>query len=59
MCHTDNAWCCDESGDWYSDDDSDERVEVDGCTYHKDNAPETDDETTEVSTETSTETTGE
>lgn len=52
MCHSDDAWMCEATDGWYSDDDSDERVEIDGCLYHKDNAPVDADETT-------TETTGE
>jgi hypothetical protein len=51
MCHADDAWqCCATSG-WYSDNDSDDRVEIDGKTYHPDHVPETDDETTETTGE--------
>jgi hypothetical protein len=53
MCHSDDAWQCWASDGWYSDNDSDDRVEIDTRTYHKDHAPvECDDEET-------TETTGE
>ena len=46
MCHQDDAWQCEASHEWYSDDDLDESVEIDGKRYHQDNAPETE-ETTE------------
>jgi len=35
---TEDCWQCEESGCWYTD--STESVEVDGKTYHPDNAPE-------------------
>jgi hypothetical protein len=51
MCHADDAWqCCATSG-WYSDNDSDDRVEIDGELFHKDYVPVTDDETTETTGE--------
>lgn len=40
---TEDCWQCEESCKWYTDDT--EYVEVDGCKYHPDNAPETNDET--------------
>jgi len=49
ICHRDDAWQCEGSGEWYADNDVDS-VEVDGKRYHPDNAPETDDETTEETT---------
>jgi hypothetical protein len=36
-----DCWCCAESGNYYTDDE--DSVEVDGETYHPDNAPETND----------------
>jgi hypothetical protein len=46
MCHADDAWqCCATSG-WYSDNDSDDRVEIEGELFHKDYVPVTDDEET-------------
>lgn len=35
----DNCWQCEESSEWYTHDEV-SPVEVDGCTYHPDNAPE-------------------
>jgi len=32
----DDCWECIHSGKWYSDDDTDDQVEVDGDTYHRD-----------------------
>ena len=37
-----DCWQCEESGNWYTDDE--DYVEVDGCKYHPDNAPEVDEE---------------
>ena len=34
----DDCWHCEESGNWYNDEDM--QVEVDGKLYHTDNAPE-------------------
>ena len=56
MCHSDDAWMCEATDTYYSDNDLDDSVEIDGKRYHKDNAPVTNAETTE---ETTTETTGE
>ena len=42
-CLTEDCWMCAESGNWYTDDT--EYVEIDGCLYHPDHAPEQ--ETTE------------
>ena len=39
-CLRDDAWQCAESEEWYSNDDDDDKVVVDGETYHRDNAPE-------------------
>ena len=39
-CMRDDAWQCAESEEWYSNDDDDEQVVVDGEIYHQDNAPE-------------------
>jgi hypothetical protein len=39
---TEDGWQCEESCNWYTDDT--EYVEVDGCKYHPDHAPATDDE---------------
>jgi hypothetical protein len=33
-----DCWCCEESGNWYTDDE--DNVEVDGKLYHPDHAPE-------------------
>lgn len=41
MCHSDDAWMCEASGNYYSDNDIDERVHIEGKFYHQDNAPET------------------
>ena len=38
----DGCWQCEESGNWYTD--SIDFVEVEGCKYHPDHAPATDDE---------------
>jgi hypothetical protein len=38
----DGCWQCEESGNWYTD--SIDYVEVEGCKYHPDYAPATDDE---------------
>ena len=35
----DNCWQCEETSEWYTHDEV-SPVEVDGCTYHPDNAPE-------------------
>jgi hypothetical protein len=37
----DGCWQCEESGNWYTD--SIDYVEVEGCKYHPDHAPATDD----------------
>jgi hypothetical protein len=42
-CLTEDCWQCEESGNWYTDDTA--SVEIAGCLYHPDNAPEQ--ETTE------------
>ena len=42
-CLTEDCWQCEESGNWYTDDTA--CVEIEGCTYHPDHAPEQ--ETTE------------
>ena len=42
----DNCWRCEESGNWYTDDE--DYVEIDGCKYHPDHAPETEDDETET-----------
>jgi hypothetical protein len=42
-----DCWQCCESGEWYSDDV--DYVEIDGNTYHPDNAPEQDEDTDETS----------
>lgn len=39
---TDDCWQCEASGSWYTDDV--ESVEIDGGTYHPDNAPEQDED---------------
>jgi len=41
MCHSDDAWMCEATGNYYSDSDTDERVYIEGKFYHQDNAPET------------------
>jgi hypothetical protein len=43
---TEDCWLCDESNNWYTDDV--DYIEVDGCKYHPDHAPEIDDEDDEV-----------
>jgi len=48
MCHSDDAWMCEATDTYYSDNDSDDRVKIDGKFYHKDNAPVTDDEVEEA-----------
>ena len=35
-----NCWLCEESGNWYND--GVDYVEIDGCKYHPDHAPETE-----------------
>jgi hypothetical protein len=35
---TEDCWLCEESNNWYTDDT--ESVEIDGCLYHPDHAPE-------------------
>jgi len=45
-----DCWCCEESGNWYTDDE--DNVEVDGKLYHPDHAPETEETTTETDGET-------
>jgi hypothetical protein len=40
----DNCWCCNESGNWYTEDE--DNVEVDGNLYHPDHAPEPEEEET-------------
>jgi hypothetical protein len=61
ICHTEdsheyelkeNCWMCEESGNWYTEDT--DYVEVDGCTYHPDHAPEPDDEEDETASTTDT-----
>lgn len=42
---TDNCWVCEATDKWYTNDE--EPVEVDGKTYHPDNAPEVDDDEAE------------
>lgn len=37
-----NCWCCEESGNYYTDDE--DNVEVDGKLYHPDHAPEPEEE---------------
>ena len=44
-----DCWCCEESGNWYTDDE--DSVEVDGKLYHPDHAPEVDEEEDEVEVE--------
>ena len=39
-CLRDDAWQCAASEEWYSNDDSEEQVVIDGEMYHQDNAPE-------------------
>lgn len=39
-CLESEAWQCAESEGWYSNDDDDMQIEVDGETYHRDHAPE-------------------
>jgi hypothetical protein len=51
----DNCWCCEESGNWYTDDE--EPVDIDGAKYHPDHAPEP--EQAELDLETTTDTTAE
>jgi hypothetical protein len=41
-----DCWCCAESGNWYTNDE--DNVEVDGETYHPDNAPEPETNDTET-----------
>lgn len=40
LVHEDNAWQCDASANWYSD--NQESIRIDGGTYHPDHAPEED-----------------
>lgn len=42
----DNCWRCEESGNWYTDDE--DYVEIDGCKYHPDHAPEQDEEDDDI-----------
>jgi hypothetical protein len=44
-----DCWCCNESGNWYTDDE--DNVEIDGDLYHPDHAPEVDEEEDETVTE--------
>jgi hypothetical protein len=37
-----NCWCCEESGNYYTDDE--EPVDIDGAKYHPDHAPEPEEE---------------
>jgi hypothetical protein len=45
-----DCWCCEESGNYYTDDE--DSVEVDGKLYHPDHAPETETDNTETDGET-------
>jgi hypothetical protein len=42
----DNCWCCNGSGNWYTEDE--DNVEIDGDLYHPDHAPEPETNDTET-----------